>query len=454
MAGGGSHRLGPVLLLAALLHSAGGLPAQENPSPAADRFGFQELMEGDYATGSWAGLRDPLERRGLDFFANYTAEVWGNVAGGQRRGWVYTGLLDFGATLDLEKLVGWHGATLQNSWLWLSGQGPSSALVGDGLFAVSSIEGVATFRMFELWLQQSLFEEILSLRAGQLSADQEFAISEYAQLFCNSAFGWPPFLSASLPNGGPAYPLPAPGLRLELKPANWLTIRSAVFQGNPGTEEENRHGFEYDFSGDNGALFLNELVLRWEGIAAYHLPGNFKAGAWFHTANFPDSAGVGTTFPGNNGFYFILDQRLWQHAMEVAQSDAAASVDESPILLPGQVATGIGAFFRLGFQPPDRNELSFYFDGGVTWQGLIPGREDDTAGVSLACGQLSQGAIQGLLSENQPAPGVELAIEATYQVQLNEWFVIQPTLQTVIQPGGSSQLANALLLGLRTTVVF
>jgi porin len=186
-----------------------------------------------------------------------------NLAGGERRGAVYTGLLEFGVTLDLEEMLGWSGATVHNSWLWLSGQGPSDRLVGDNIFAVSNIEGFATFRMFELWFQQNLFDDAISLRVGQLAADEEFAISEYGELFLNGTFGWPAFLSESIPNGGPGYPLATPGVRLEINPTEWLTFRTALFQGDPLAEDVNRHGFWYQFSGNNGALFLNELVTRW-----------------------------------------------------------------------------------------------------------------------------------------------------------------------------------------------
>jgi porin len=45
-------------------------------------------------------------------FGSYTAEVWGNTTGGLRTGSVYTGLLDFGAEVDLEKLAGWRGGSI------------------------------------------------------------------------------------------------------------------------------------------------------------------------------------------------------------------------------------------------------------------------------------------------------------------------------------------------------
>jgi porin len=103
----------------------------------------------DYGTGGWLGVRTKLEDKGVEISGGCTAEVWGNTTGGLKRGAVYTGLLDFGATLDLEKLVGWKGASVSTRWLWLSGRDASEDLVGNFL-TISNIAGFNTLRMVEL----------------------------------------------------------------------------------------------------------------------------------------------------------------------------------------------------------------------------------------------------------------------------------------------------------------
>ena len=108
---------------------------------------------GDHGTGNWLGVRTTLEDKGVEISGGYTAEVWGNTTGGIKQGAVYTGLLDFGATVDLEKLVGWKGASVSTTWLWLSGRDASEDLVGNFL-TISNIAGFNTLRMLELWFQQ------------------------------------------------------------------------------------------------------------------------------------------------------------------------------------------------------------------------------------------------------------------------------------------------------------
>src|SRR5262245_29140226 len=251
-------------------------------------------IEGDYATGTWWGVRTSLEDKGLTIAGGYTAEVWGNTTGGLKRGAVYTGLLDFGAELDLEKLIGWKGASVSTTWLWLSGRDASADLVGNFL-TISNIAGFNTLRMLELWFQQDFFQRGddalpgLSIRVGQLTADREFVISDYGALFTNGTFGWPAFLYTNIPEGGPGYPMGTLGVRVGVTPWEWMTLQSAVFQGNVFAQNVNRHGFRWNLNSDEGYFWINELQIRWnQSGKARILPGQAKFGAWFHTADFAD----------------------------------------------------------------------------------------------------------------------------------------------------------------------
>ena len=67
-----------------------------------------------------------------------------------------------------------------------------------------------------LWLDQSLFDGKLSIRAGQEGANDEMMTTTYAGLFINSSFGFPGMPAAVLPSGGPNYPLATPFTRAGL----------------------------------------------------------------------------------------------------------------------------------------------------------------------------------------------------------------------------------------------
>jgi carbohydrate-selective porin OprB len=80
---------------------------------------LSQWLAGDGTTGNWDGMRSALvAEHGVKIFGSYMAEVWGNTVGGLKQGALYTGLLGFGADVDLEKLIGWKGASIHNNWFW------------------------------------------------------------------------------------------------------------------------------------------------------------------------------------------------------------------------------------------------------------------------------------------------------------------------------------------------
>jgi porin len=115
---------------------------------------------------------------------------------------------------------------------------------------------------------------------------------------------------------------------------------------------------------------------------------------------------------------------------------------------------GLGWFVRMGFAPCDRNFVDYYFDSGLTYKGLIPGRDDDSIGVGFGYAQLSNGAQNSVADEGFNPAGAEMVIEATYQCQVTPWFIVQPDIQYILNPGGSTSLSNAFVLGGRCSIVF
>jgi porin len=457
--------------------SAADAPPSEPPSSA-----MHAWLTGDYGTGDWFGVRTTLADNGLDISGGYTAEVWGNTTGGIKQGAVYTGLLDFGATLDLEKLVGWKGGSVSTTWLWLSGRDASEDLVGNFL-TISNIAGFNTLRMLELWFQQDFFlgedgaPPGLSVRVGQFTADSEFVISDYGALFTNGTFGWPAFLYTNIPAGGPGYPMGALGVRVAANPWEWLTVQSAIFEGNVFDQDVNRHGFRWDLNSDQGYFWLNELQLRWNHGKAKGLPGQGKFGVWFHTADFADpffdedgipladedSGGNPKTHAWNYGFYWILDQMLYRDPGKAdpvvsSLSKDGKSVASSKASLAGEAEEasdqGLGWFGRIAFGPQDRNFVGFYVESGLVYTGAIPTRDEDQVGIGFVYAQLTNGAQRTLELEGSRGVGAEMVLEFTYQLNLTKWLYVKPNAQFIINPGGTQDLGNAFVIGGRVSVNF
>lgn len=51
-------------------------------------------------------------------------------------------------------------------------------------------------------------------------------------------------------------------------------------------------------------------------------------------------------------------------------------------------------------------------------------------------------------------PDYEAVLELTYRAQITPWFALQPDVQWIIHPGGSTAIDNALVIGLRAAVSF
>lgn len=440
--------------------------------PAGERSSLEAWWQGEGMGGEWMGARGWLGERGVQPFAGWTMDVFGNTAGGIKRGAVFSGLLDFGIELDLETLVGWPGATVSTTWGWLSGRDASEDLAGNFL-TVSNIAGFNTLRMLELWLEQRVLEGALGVRAGQLTADSEFLVSDYGALFLNGTFGWPALAYMNLPEGGPGYPMGTLGARVAVQPAGWLTLLAGVYQGNVFGQDVNRHGFRWRLGGREGFTFLNEAQVRWnqEEAGGRGLPGQVKAGFWMQTGRFADALAESTA-SGNGGFYFVVDQMLWRGGRAgsatgpVGTGKAVAAGKQQgggkspagyagPAERPaGTEGPSVGWFGRVGFAPEERNAVSFYLDTGLVGQGLVPGRPDDQIGVGLGLAQTSPGWRQGLVEEGAEPAGIEMVLECTCRIAVNRWLAVQPDVQAVFFPNASRSVSNALLVGFRVEAGF
>jgi porin len=121
--------------------------------------------------------------------------------------------------------------------------------------------------------------------------------------------------------------------------------------------------------------------------------------------------------------------------------------------------------------PSDRNPISFYVDGGLTFKGPLTPRPDDTIGLGIAYGRISPQAsaydrdVIAVTGTPMPVRDFEAAIELTYQWMIGKDSYVQPNLQYIIHPGANianpnagpgivSSIPNALVFGLRTYLRF
>jgi porin len=456
------HLAGALVACAVLLLACPAARAQDGAPE--DEEAFDKPSVAPYLGGDPAA-RIALRNAGVRWHAIYTGDLFSNVSGGISRGTTYGGRLELGIEADLEKLVGWSGATFTATAFLIHGRGQTGDHLGN-LLAVSNAEAVPAARLFELWLEQKI-GSVGSLRIGQLAADSEFIGSENAGLFINGTFGWPGITGANLPSGGPAYPLATPGARVEFNIGSQTKLRAAIFNGDPSVpgaadpQRANRHGVNFRLRDD--PFLIAELAHSYK-LGAAALPGTVKLGAWYHAGTFADqridTIGLSLANPASSTIPASLRASWGPYAV----------IDQMLARLPGPGERSIGGFARVSVSPDDRSLIDFYADAGITVKGLFASRPDDKFGVAFGFARISNRAraldrdtvLFG--APGYPIRDYEAVLELSYKYQVVEGWTIQPDVQYVFHPGGNvphpndptmtRPVRNALVIGVRSTVQY
>jgi porin len=456
-------------LLASGLLCISATVAAQDAAPSPETVKETSFWKRDTLTGDWGGARTVLkDQYGTEVTVNYIGEAFSVLSGGLHRHTSYEGRLEFSLDTDLQTLAGWKGGSTHITVFDIDGGNHNAEQNVGSIADPSNIDAHATTRLFTLWFQQSLLDDRLSVRVGQLASDDEFFLSPTAGGLINATFGWTGMLGANIRSGGPAYPLSAPGVRIAIKPTQRLTLLTAVFAGDPAgphcnrdPQDCNNHGTTFSLSG--GALWMNELQYAiHQDKKAQGLPGVYKLGAWYATADYADKHygrdGFGDTVSladpaavaplnhaGNWGFYGLADQTVGRWGER-----------------------SLSLFVRGGLQPADRNLISFHVDGGAGVKGLLPGRPEDLLTFGMAYRRISSSAValdrDTLATSGAPYPiqNYEMQVELNYSAQIAPWWTLQADLQHIRHPGGrvpdpgnSNRIVkDALVIGVRSTMRF
>ena len=180
-----------VLAAAAVLGSASA-QAKEPPKP-------KSIWERDTFSGDWNGARSALADAGIEFTLQYIGEVFNVASGGIYDRSSYEGRLEFSGDVNLEKFMGWRGASTHFSWFAIHNSGENVAENAGSISDPSNIDATPTTRLFTAWFQQD-FNSLVSVRIGQLAADDEFFTSDTAGRLLNGTFGWAGILAANMTN--------------------------------------------------------------------------------------------------------------------------------------------------------------------------------------------------------------------------------------------------------------
>ena len=417
--------------------------------------GSDEWWRGDALTGDWWGTRNWMDKdTGIEFSGTYTTDLAGNPVGGMEQGFTYTDNIAFGAKLDLEKLVGWHGATFTIAATDRNGTSLSQNYIGNQ-FTVQQIFGGQTIILTGLHLTQRLLDDKMEIKVGRFSAGDDFASSPLYWLYMNNGIDGNP---QALPVNASfsAYPWASWAARVRFEPSPDWNAMFGLYQVSNKTFNRYLHGVNFSFEPTDGVMFLGQVgwtpeffrrpVKRVETEREeneelseaeenmHGLPGHYWFGAYYSTWEY---AQFGSTQSAANayGFYWHADQKVYE---EAPGSDQGLTLWTAFVLSPQENIA----------------KIPFQWNCGVAYQGMVPQRDEDIAMFGLAYGSFSNDYGNAGNAYNGEPVSYEMALEWGYRIQFNRFLYAQPNIQYIAQPGGTGSIPDAFVLGLQIGVTF
>lgn len=411
-----------------------GAPAADAGPAPADEAGSGEALAvepsdaGDFwrrgeLSGAWRGWRSCCEERGISIWASAIAESFSVVSGGLDRATDLASLLDVELDLDLNRLIGWQGATLALEGYDLRGD-DVSADAGD-FQALSNVAlPVDRAQLAQIWYEQWLAGDTFRFKLGKSDVFADFAFSDNAGEFVNTGVSWSP-LHGSMPT----YPDPAFGALVQWLPrADWAFSLGAFDGASNSGKTTGTLGPATLFGAPSDLYWIGELAHRWR-LGRCACAGGAKLGFTHHTGEFSEFDGG--TQRGSEVAYLVLDQQLWRENPEAVED-----------------VQGWSAFAMLSLADAGVNPGARHLSAGATRTGAIGGRDEDICGLGCSWIEFSGHAGAGFSADS------ELALELFYKWQFAGWGSLKPDLQYIVDPGGDASVENALVLGLRCEVAF
>ncbi len=383
------------------------------------------------ATDAVEELQASLEawrEQGVDLGLTHKSDVLAVADGGLKRGLGWLGHSEARLDLDLDKLLDWNSTHLYLHYHSDLGSKFNSEHVG-AVVGVDNIEvATNTAQFYQAWLQKSFIDDRLSILAGLYAIDSEFYLTQASALFIQPPYGMANEVAVSGQAGPPIFPLGALAMRVKYAShERHFYLMAAVSDGVPGNPNK-PHGTQIKLGQGDGLLSIMELGYQPQhGTHDQEEKGerpwiNKTAVGWWRYSAPLDVLDDATRRAHASGAYLLSEQTLWREA--------------------AQPSAGLDGFMRFGMADASTNSLDWTASMGVRYQGLIAGRHDDVAGVAVTVNHAS--------SHQQATASKETNFEVSYQYRLRSWLVLQPTIQYILQPGLTSGIENAWLLGLRT----
>lgn len=403
--------------------------------------------------GDIGGIRQKIYEDGFTLDAALTQVFqWVAAGGAKKNDYDYTGLLDYGFTIDTGKTGLWSGGLfVVNAETGFAGNFPLQA----GTLSPTNYTSLlpepdkpSTFLM-EYYLMQAISEHV-SIVVGRINAANFLDRNRFANDPRNQ------FLNISMDNDplvGEFASFSTYGILVPIEITDYLSISPAVFDPNiqPGDW----------FKAGDGIGFFDDVGMGAEAQLNWNLCKNLggalrvdyiyttKDAINFNNPYLPVDIILDNPLPTKSNNWVIMlnaEQYLWKPSTS-AHKDSVVRTASFDFQEPG-----IGVFSRFGYAPEDRNPWNLYLSGGIGGRGFIPNRPFDRAGLGIYWLKESNDLKATLDALQLDLLEDEVGFEAFYNLAITPWLQLSVDLQW-INPGIQST-KDTLVLGTRLFTQF
>lgn len=358
----------------------------------------------------------PAVRLQLRLRAN---QVW--VA---ERGSRYADILQSTVDADLERAVGWTGASAHLDLLHSYSTSPNDLARTLQGIVLDDVE-TRHIRIYQAWMERRLADGRASLRLGIYDPKLEFGVIDSEESLINPSFSVAPELAGSGPRGAPVFPSTSLGARLRLGYGANGYLQLAALDALAGTVG--------DFAGLDASFGRGALLITEAGAGTER--GRLAFGAWRYTRPVPD----------------LRDRRTGGVPAPRAARGAYALAERTFGAEPGEGRQAV-LFTRVGVSDGDTSPYAGSWQAGLRLRGVFDGRPGSTLALGATQALMSGKFVRNAVQRRRPVSPMETVFEISYSDQLLRGLRLQPDLQWVLHPAGGATSRDACVFTLRATL--
>ena len=405
--------------------------------------------------GDWNGKRQQLEQQGYKFTASIMSQSATNLDGGYNDSNTFENAaqLSLGANFDLEKIAGWKDTTASlvvtkrdgNALTLERIKDPRSSQLGNAqeIYGRGKI-----WRLSQAWVKKGFVDNTVQVKFGRMGMSEDFNSSQCEfqnLLLCGGQLG------KSI--GSIWYNSPvgvwAANVKYQFAP-EW-TLGVGVYEVNPDNikTESNSDGFNLDMNNVKGATIPVELAWKPKLAAFNGLPGEYKVGALYSTAEANDIKTAGKVHDGKQSFWINAQQQL-SHAGQDPKRGLYVSFngvvnDKATTFV--QSTQQLALWYKGPFDSRPNDSIGF----GIANYVVNDRAKDKQIATNESRGYYSYDSIA---SDYIPIQDDELNVELNYTYQWSPAVMLRPNIQYIHQPAGVKEVDDAWVAGLSVKVNF